>query len=120
MILNAAVTFSFEAPPPTSQKLAGLGAVQLDDVHRRHGEAGAVDHAADIAVELDVGEVVLRRLDLHRILLGLVAQRLDVGMAEHGVGIEAHLGVEDEHMPSLVATSGLISSIAQSSARKAS
>src|SRR6266702_7690002 len=29
-------------------------AVELDDVHRRHGEAGAVDHAADIAVEGDV------------------------------------------------------------------
>src|SRR3569623_881713 len=41
-------------------------AVQLDDVHRRHGEAGAVDHTADVSVELDVGEVVLGRLDLHR------------------------------------------------------
>jgi len=38
--------------------------VELDDVHRRHGEAGAVDHAADVAVEADVVEVELGRGDL--------------------------------------------------------
>src|SRR5689334_20886177 len=48
------------------EEVGGLAAFQLDDVHRRHGEAGAVDHAADRAVELDVAEVVFRRLDLHR------------------------------------------------------
>src|SRR3546814_2466580 len=42
------------------------GAVQLDDVHRRHGEARAVHHAADIPVELDIGEIVLGGFDLHR------------------------------------------------------
>ena len=98
MILNAAVTFSLMAPPPTSQEIGREGAVQLDDVHRRHGEAGAVDHAADIAVELDVGEVVLRRLELHRVLLALVAQRFEIGVAELGVGIEADLGVEHEQL----------------------
>ena len=30
MILNASVTFSAVAPPPTSRKLAGLAAVELD------------------------------------------------------------------------------------------
>ena len=54
MILNASVTFSAVAPPPTSRKLAGLAAVELDDVHRRHREAGAVHQAADVAVERDV------------------------------------------------------------------
>ena len=39
-------------------------AVELDDVHGRHGEAGAVDHAADGAVERDVVEIVFRGLDL--------------------------------------------------------
>ena len=98
MILNAAVTFSFEAPPPTSRKLAGLAAVQLDDVHRRHGEAGAVDHAADVAVELDVGEVVFRRLDLHRLFFGEVAQLLEVGVAELGIVVEADLGIEHQQL----------------------
>ena len=75
MILKASVTFSFVAPPPTSRKLAGSRAVELDDVHRRHGEAGAVDHAADLAVERDVVEVELGGRELLGILLGLVAQR---------------------------------------------
>ena len=41
------------------EEVRGLAAVQLDDVHRRHREAGAVDQAADVAVERDVVEVVL-------------------------------------------------------------
>ena len=89
MILNAAVTFSLVAPPPTSRKFAGLFAVELDDVHRRHGEAGAVDHAADGAVERDVVEVVLGGLDLLGVLLGLVAQGDDVGVAVERVAVEA-------------------------------
>ena len=31
------------------QKIGRRGARQLDDVHRRHGQAGAVDDAADVA-----------------------------------------------------------------------
>jgi hypothetical protein len=55
---------------------------------------GAVDHAADRAVERDVGEVVLRGLDLLLVLLRLVAQRHDLGMAVERVRIEGDLGVE--------------------------
>src|SRR6185312_9277146 len=51
-------------------------AIELDDVHGGHGEAGAVHHAADIAAEADVVELVLVRLGLGRILLVLVAQLL--------------------------------------------
>src|SRR4051812_32608637 len=69
-------------------------AVELDDVHRRHREAGAVDHAADIAVEGDVVEVVFRRLDFLGVFLGLVAQREHLGVTEQGVVVERHLGVE--------------------------
>ena len=96
MILNAAVTFSFVGAAADVEEIGREGAVQLDDVHRRHGEAGAVDHAADIAVQLDVGEVVFRRLDLHRILFGEVAQSLEVGVAELGIIVEADLGVEHQ------------------------
>src|SRR5437016_3038346 len=45
------------------EKIRGLLAVELDDVHGRHGKAGSVDHAAYGAVEGDVVEVVFRRLD---------------------------------------------------------
>jgi hypothetical protein len=50
------------------EEVGGLRAIQLDDVHRRHGEAGAVDHAADLAVERDVVEVELRGLELLGVL----------------------------------------------------
>ena len=76
------------------EEVGGAFAVELDDVHRRHGEAGAVDHAADRAVERDVVEVVLGRLDLLGVLLGLVAQRENVGVAIERVVVEGDLGVE--------------------------
>ena len=66
MILNAAVTCSLLAPPPTSRKFAGHAAEMLDDVHRRHRQARAVDEAGDAAVELDVIEVELAGLDFQR------------------------------------------------------
>ena len=94
MILNAAVTFSLRRAAADVEEVGRILAVELDDVHRRHGEAGAVDHAADVAVERDIGEVVFRRLDLLLVLLGLVAQRDDVGMAVERVVVEADLGVE--------------------------
>ena len=76
------------------EKIRRLRAIELDDVHGRHGEAGAVDHAADRAVERDIGEIVLRGLDLLGVLLRLVAQRGDLGMPEERVVVEADLGVE--------------------------
>src|SRR6185295_7298350 len=39
------------------EEVGGFGAVELYDVHGRHGEAGAVDHAADGPVEGDVVEL---------------------------------------------------------------
>ena len=80
------------------EEVRGLAAVELDRVHRRHREAGAVHEAADVAVERDVREVELRRFDLGRILLVEVAHRDDVGMAEQRVGVEVELGVERDHL----------------------
>src|SRR6185437_12318152 len=76
------------------EEVGGLAAIELDDVHGRHGEAGAVHHAADAAFELDVVERVLRRLELGGVLLGLVAHLLDLLVAEERVVVEIHLGVE--------------------------
>ena len=80
------------------EEVGRLAAVELDDVHRGHGEAGAVDHAGDVAVELDVVQVELRRLDLHRVLLVEVAHLHDVRVAEEGVVVEVDLGVERHHV----------------------
>ena len=60
----------------------------------RHGKARAVDHAADRAVERDIGEVVFGRLDLLGVLFRQIAQLLHVRMAVEGVGIEGDLGIE--------------------------
>ena len=41
------------------EEVRRLAARQLDHVHGRHGEAGAIDDAADIAVEADIGETAI-------------------------------------------------------------
>ena len=58
MTSSAETISSACAPPPTSQKLAGLPAGLGDDVESRHDEAGAVAEDADVAVELHVGEAL--------------------------------------------------------------
>ena len=47
----------------------------LNEVHGGHGEAGAVDEAADRAAEADVVDVVLVGLDVARVLLRLIPER---------------------------------------------
>src|ERR1700757_3521453 len=48
----------FGGPTTHIQEIRRAAATQLDDVHRGHCEASAVDHAADGAVELDVVQFV--------------------------------------------------------------
>jgi hypothetical protein len=74
--------------------LAGSCTVELDDVHGRHGKAGAVDHAADITVERHIGEIVFGRFDFLGVFFGLIAQCHDVVVAEQRVAVEGHLGIE--------------------------
>src|SRR2546423_104208 len=78
------------------EEVRRLAARELDDVHRRHRQPSAVDHARDVAVELDVVEVELRRLYLKRLLFVEVAQRVEVRMTEQGVVVEVDLRVERE------------------------
>ena len=85
-------------PTADVEEVGRLAARGLDRVHRRHREAGAVHHAADVALERDVAEVVLRGLDLARILLVRVAQLAQIGMAEERVVVEADLGVERQQV----------------------
>src|SRR5882672_3479762 len=76
------------------EEVRGRPAVELGDVHGGHREPRAVHQAADVAVELDVVEVVLRRLDFGGVFLVEVAQLLPLGMAEARVVVEVDLGVE--------------------------
>ena len=76
------------------EEVGGLAAGELDHVHGRHGEPGAVDDAADVALQPDIGQAAVGGLGLARVLLRLVAQLGDLRPAEQGVVVEAHLGVE--------------------------
>ena len=98
MILNASVDPFLGRAAADVEEVGGLAALELDDVHGGHGEAGAVDHAADGAVELHVREPEPRGLHLGGLLLVEVAQRGDVGMAEQRVVLETDLGVEAEQI----------------------
>ena len=91
---NAFSTCCAEAPPPTSRKFAGTAAGQLDDVHRRHRQTGAVDHAGDVAVELDVVQAEFAGFDLQRLFFVQIAQFLDVLVAVQRVVVEVHLRIE--------------------------
>ena len=79
------------------EEVRGAAACVLDHVHGSHGEAGAVDDAADIAVETDIVEIVLGGLRLARILLRGIMHVGDAVPAEQRVVVERHLGVERKH-----------------------
>ena len=80
------------------EEVGRLAAGALDEVHRGHREAGAVDHAADVAVELDERQVVPPRLDVGRVLGVEVPQLLELRVAGERRVVEGDLGVE-AHQP---------------------
>ena len=83
------------------EEVGGAPAGGLQEIHRGHGEPGPVDHAADIAVEADVVQVVLGGSQIPRILLGGVAQGLNLLVTEEGVVVEIQFGVEGYHIAAL-------------------
>ena len=97
------------------EEVGRLAAVELDDVHRRHRQAGAVDQAADVAVELDVAQVVLAGLELRRVFLVHVAQLPMSGWRNRALSSKLILASSASTSPASVTTSGLISTSEQSS-----
>ena len=81
-------------PAADVEEVGRLAAGALHEVHRRHRQAGAVDHAADRPVEVDEADVVAACLRVRRILLVEVAQLLQVGVAGQGGVVEGDLRVE--------------------------
>ena len=101
MILNAAVTFSVVALPPTSKKVGRLAAEVLDGVHGRHRQSGAVDHASDAAVQLDEAEIIALGLGLRRLFLVEIAIAFEFMVSVERVVVEGHLAVERQDLPVL-------------------
>src|SRR5262249_31321102 len=81
------------------EKVGGLAAVQLDQVHGCHGESRTVHHAGDIAVERYVVEIVLGGPALHRIFLAGIAQLRELRMTEQGVVVDVDLRIERHEHP---------------------
>ena len=97
------------------EEVRGRAAAVVDHVERRHREARAVHHAADVAVEADVGEVDLVRGALARILLFGVAQLAATsGFRYSALSSKLSLPSSAKRSPSSVTTSGLISTSEQS------
>src|SRR6056297_3362237 len=76
------------------KEVGRFSAIELDDVHRGHSKARAVHHAADLAIQSDVVQIVFGGFEFLGVFLGRVAQLGDVGMTVDRVGVEPHLGVE--------------------------
>ena len=72
--------------------------MQLDEVHRRHGEARAVHHARDVAIQRDVVEVVLARTALHRVLLRGVALFCEIRLPEERIRVDVDLRIERQEL----------------------
>ena len=83
------------------EEVGRLPAVELDDVHRRHRQARAVDHAADVAVQGDVVEADARAPACPALLLVGVAECGQVRVAEERVVVQVDLRVERDHLPLL-------------------
>src|SRR5690606_3271451 len=76
------------------QEVGRLAAEQLDRVHGGHGQACAVDQAANIPVKLDISQVKLAGFDFGRLFFGQIAVLDDFGVTVQGVGIKVELGVQ--------------------------
>ena len=78
------------------EEIRRLAALELDEVHRRHRESRAVDHARDVAAERDVAELVFCGTPLHRVFLRGIAQRHELGLAEERIRLDVDLCVEGD------------------------
>ena len=93
------------------EEVGGLAAGVGDDVERRHAEPGAVAEDADVAVELDVGEALLLRHPLLRVL-DRAPPRASASSSwrKSARVVDRHLGVErDARRGRSVTISGLTS-----------
>ena len=101
------------------EEVGRRAAVQLDDVHRRHRQAGAVDHAADVAVELDVVELVPAASSSFGSSSSTSRSSTTRGWRKSALSSKLILASSATSSPAPVTTSGLISTRQASSSMKA-
>ena len=65
----------------------------LNDVHRGHRQAGAVDQTSDVAVQLYVIQIIFARFDFQRGLFGEVSHGLNIEMTIERVVVQADFRV---------------------------
>ena len=63
-------------------------------VQRGHGQTGAVYQTSHVAVQVHISNVQIGRLSLQLVLLRCVAQPPEVRVPEHGVVVQADLGIQ--------------------------
>ena len=80
------------------EEVRRFAAVQLDEVHRAHRQAGAVHQAADVAFELHVAEPRLAGPHFGGIFFGDVAQLGELLVPEHRVVVEGDLRIEGHQL----------------------
>ena len=80
------------------EEVRGLAARLGDHVERRHAEPGAVAEDADVAAELHVGEPLLLRHPLLRILGGAVPKLGELLVPVEGAVVDRHLRVERDDL----------------------
>ena len=95
---NASVTWSLLAPPPTSRKLAGSPPWYLMMSIVLMARPAPLTRQPMLPVRLMKLRPALAARSSAGFSSRLVAQLLDVGMAEQGVVVEGHLGVEGQHL----------------------
>ena len=111
MLISTALTFlsdirmrkaflicSALAPPPTSRKFAGSPPASLMMSIVAIASPAPLTMQPIVAIELDVVQRELGRLDFERLFLRHVPQFLDVRMAVERVVVEGHLRVEREEV----------------------
>ena len=91
------------------EEVGRTAAGELDHVHRGHRQAGAVHHAGDVAVERDVGQVVLLGLELARLLLVRIPSSASSGWRWRALSSSSILASSATSAPSAVTTSGFTS-----------
>ena len=92
------------------EEIGRLAAVQFDEVHRAHRQPGAVDQAADVAVQPDVAQPGLAGRTSVGFFLGQIAEPVSSGWRNRALSSKLILASSASISPASVTTSGLISS----------